>query len=85
MSDSAQVMKLSRNGQVSLPAETRHRWNSDRILVVDLGDHVVMRPLPEDPVGAMYGKYRGVGPSSEEARRAERRTDAAATRRRAKR
>ena len=85
MTDSAQVMKLSRNGQVSLPAETRHRWNAERILVVDLGDHVVMRPLPDDPLGALRGKYRGRGASSEESRHNERRSDAASARRRAKR
>jgi AbrB family looped-hinge helix DNA binding protein len=36
------VMTISRNGQVSIPAETRARWNTRRVVVVDLGDRVVM-------------------------------------------
>jgi bifunctional DNA-binding transcriptional regulator/antitoxin component of YhaV-PrlF toxin-antitoxin module len=79
------VMRISRNGQVSLPAETRHRWNAERILVVDLGDHVVMRPLPEDPAGALYGRYAGTGPTAAQARRKARGEEAAAERRRATR
>jgi bifunctional DNA-binding transcriptional regulator/antitoxin component of YhaV-PrlF toxin-antitoxin module len=70
------VMKLSRNGQVSVPAEARARWETDRLLVVDLGDRVVMRPMPDDAIGALEGKYAGRGPSSERARAAERDADA---------
>ena len=36
------VMKVSANGQVSIPAETRSRWNTDHVVVVDLGDRVVL-------------------------------------------
>jgi bifunctional DNA-binding transcriptional regulator/antitoxin component of YhaV-PrlF toxin-antitoxin module len=74
------VMKVSRNGQVSLPAAARSRWASDRVIVVDLGDRVVLRPLPADPVGALRGKYSGVGKSTDEIRRAERRAEAASGR-----
>jgi AbrB family looped-hinge helix DNA binding protein len=58
------VMKVSSNGQVSIPAEARARWNVDQVVVVDLGDRVVLRPLPLDPVGELQGKYRGRGPGS---------------------
>lgn len=74
-------MKLSRNGQVSIPAEARARWQADRVLVVDLGDRIVMRPLPPDPVGALVGKYRGRGPGTDEARRRGRAEDAGVERR----
>jgi bifunctional DNA-binding transcriptional regulator/antitoxin component of YhaV-PrlF toxin-antitoxin module len=37
-------MKVSSNGQVSIPAEARARWNADRVVVVDLGDRAVLRP-----------------------------------------
>lgn len=66
------VMKVSSNGQVSIPAEARSRWMAERVVVVDLGDRVVMRPMPEDAVGALVGKYRGRGPSAMAARAAER-------------
>lgn len=71
------VMRVSSNGQVSIPAATRARWNADRVLVVDLGDRVVLRPLPPDPVADLEGKYRGRGPSTERARRQDRIDEAA--------
>jgi bifunctional DNA-binding transcriptional regulator/antitoxin component of YhaV-PrlF toxin-antitoxin module len=37
-------MTISSNGQVSIPAATRARWGTRKVLVVDLGDRVVMRP-----------------------------------------
>ena len=74
------VMKVSSNGQVSIPASARARWHADRMLVVDLGDRLVMRPLPADPVGALTGKYKG-GSSTDDARRRARTDDAAAERR----
>ncbi|MGH3561365.1 MAG: AbrB/MazE/SpoVT family DNA-binding domain-containing protein [Mycobacterium sp.] len=73
-------MKVSRNGQVSIPAGARARWQTDRVVVVDLGDRLVMRPLPEDPVGELTGKYPR-RPSTDEARRRARADDVAAMRR----
>ncbi|MHB1447319.1 MAG: AbrB/MazE/SpoVT family DNA-binding domain-containing protein [Acidimicrobiales bacterium] len=78
---SSYVMKVSSNGQVSIPADTRARWKADRVVLVDLGDRVVVRPLPEDPVGSMTGKYRGKGPTTLRAR-ASARVDEVATERR---
>lgn len=66
------LMKVSRNGQVSIPAEARSRWQVQQVLVVDLGDRVVLRPVPEDRVGALVGKY-GRGPTTDAARRRARR------------
>lgn len=68
------VMKVSRNGQVSIPADVRARWNADRVAVVDLGDRVMLRPLPEDPVGDLVGKYRS-GPTVDSTRRRARADD----------
>jgi len=68
-------MKVSRIGQVSLPTKTRHRWETAYVLVVDMGDTVVMRPLPADPVSALRGKYAGRGPSTQEALREAREED----------
>lgn len=66
------VMKVSRNGQVSIPAAARARWRTDRVVVVDLGDRVLLRPASDDPVDELLGKYAGRGPTSEELRRADR-------------
>jgi bifunctional DNA-binding transcriptional regulator/antitoxin component of YhaV-PrlF toxin-antitoxin module len=79
---SSSVMKVSSNGQVSIPAHARARWqHPERMLVVDMGDRIVMRPLPEDPIGALTGKYRRRGPTTADARRHARREEAAAERR----
>jgi bifunctional DNA-binding transcriptional regulator/antitoxin component of YhaV-PrlF toxin-antitoxin module len=78
---STHLMKVSSNGQVSIPAEARARWKADRVVVADLGDRVVVRPLPPEPVAELQGKYRGRGPSSERARRQARIEDASRERR----
>lgn len=75
------VMRVSRNGQVSIPADARARWNAERVVVVDLGDRVVLRPLPDDPIDDLVGKYRR-GPATDAARRRSRADDAAARKRR---
>ncbi|NLE19144.1 MAG: AbrB/MazE/SpoVT family DNA-binding domain-containing protein [Propioniciclava sp.] len=82
MSVSSHVMTISRNGQVSIPADARSRWNVRRVLVVDLGDRVVMRPLADDPVDDLEGKYRERGPATEISRRRSRAADAAREQRR---
>lgn len=74
------VMKVSRNGQVSIPADARARWNAERVVVVDLGDRVVLRPLPDDPVGDLVGKYRR-GATTDAVRRRARADDAGTTNR----
>lgn len=78
------VMKVTSNGQVSIPAETRNRWGADQVVVVDLGDRVVMRPLSDDGIAALEGKYRMRGPSTDRARSRSRREDAAAERRKSR-
>jgi bifunctional DNA-binding transcriptional regulator/antitoxin component of YhaV-PrlF toxin-antitoxin module len=78
--------KVTRNGQISLPAELRHRWSAEAVLVIDRGDYAIVRPIPDDTVTELQGVYAGPGPSSEEARSSERATEAAGEmRRRARR
>ena len=76
------VMKVTANGQVSIPAPTRARWNADRVLVVDLGDHIVLRPVSSEPVEDLRGKYRRIGPSTDRIRRSSRADDTSGDRRR---
>lgn len=75
-SASEHVMTVSRNGQVSIPAATRARWKARQVIVVDLGDRVVMRPIPDKPIAELEGKYRGRGPSTDQTRRQSRRAEA---------
>ena len=74
--DTTHVMMVSRNGQVSIPAAARARWGTDRVIVVDLGDRVVMRPVADDPIAAVVGKYTGGVEPSDAVRRRERRAEA---------
>jgi bifunctional DNA-binding transcriptional regulator/antitoxin component of YhaV-PrlF toxin-antitoxin module len=77
-------MTISSNGQVSIPAATRTRWGTRKVLVVDLGDRVVMRPAADtdDGVVQVQGKYADRGPDSTTARRAARRAEDTSARRR---
>lgn len=68
--------KVTRNGQVSLPAEIRHRWESEAVLVIDRGDYAIVRPIPPDPVATLQGVHAGPGPTTEAARAAERTAEA---------
>jgi AbrB family looped-hinge helix DNA binding protein len=76
------VMKVTRAGQVSLPAEIRHRWRVERVLVIDHGDRVELRPMVEDPIDALRGKYAGLGINTDEMRAEARREEDEAERRR---
>lgn len=67
--------KVTRNGQMSLPAELRHRWAAGAVLVIDRGDYAIVRPVPADPVTALRGVHAGPGPSTRQARAAERAAD----------
>lgn len=50
-------IRISKGGQISLPAEIRRRWATDSLVVEDLGDRVVLRPMPADPLGKEMGAF----------------------------
>lgn len=64
--------KVTRNGQVSIPAAMRHRWAAETVLVIDRGDYAIVRPIPDDPVSALRGAHSGPGPASDQVRATER-------------
>jgi hypothetical protein len=35
----------------------RKRWRTRTVLAEDRGDHVVLRPVPDDPVAAAVGAF----------------------------
>lgn len=48
-------MHISRGGQVSIPASVRHRWRTGTVVLEDRGDHLIIRPVADDPIAAAEG------------------------------
>jgi hypothetical protein len=71
-------LRLSKGGQISVPAAIRHRWGGSTIALEDHGDHVVLRPAPDDPIAAARGDLKDIAGevTSEEMRREARAEDA---------
>lgn len=71
--------KITRAGQVSIPAEVRHRWGTSTVAIEDEGDSIVLRPVPDDPIAALRGSLADLrtGVSGAEAIRAARDEDIA--------
>lgn len=51
----SQRMKISRGGQISIPATIRHRWGTSTVVLDDQGDRIVLEPAPDDPIAAAEG------------------------------
>ena len=51
-------MPVTRGGQISIPAEIRRRWKASKVEVQDCGDHLELRPAPEDPIGGLRGSLK---------------------------
>lgn len=52
-----QRLKITNGGQVSVPAAVRRRWGTNTVMAEDHGDHLVLRPVPDDPVAAAHGVF----------------------------
>jgi bifunctional DNA-binding transcriptional regulator/antitoxin component of YhaV-PrlF toxin-antitoxin module len=53
------TFKITRGGQVSIPAGIRHRWKTAVVTLEDFDDHVVLRPAAADPIAAARGALAG--------------------------
>src|SRR3990172_10561455 len=77
---------ISKGGQVSIPAEVRHRWRTDRLFIDDRGRELVFRPIPDDPIAAARGslarRFGTPGTTSDDARKRTRDEEAEADTRR---
>jgi bifunctional DNA-binding transcriptional regulator/antitoxin component of YhaV-PrlF toxin-antitoxin module len=78
------TVRISKGGQISVPAEIRHRWGRSTLAIEDHGDHVVLRPAPDDPIEAARGALKDLagGITSEQLRREARKEDEELERRR---
>lgn len=72
---------ITRGGQISVPAEVRHRWKTNRVVIEDHGHELTIRPIPPDPIRAAIGSLRPSAPgdpTSDELRAALREEEAEA-------
>ena len=75
--------KITRGGQISIPSGIRHRWGTSTLALEDLGDRVVLRPAPDDPIAAARGALAAeMSMNSGQLRKAARESEALAERRR---
>lgn len=51
-------IRISKGGQISIPAGIRKRWKTDRVVFEDRGDTLVLKPWPADPIDAAVGILR---------------------------
>lgn len=77
-------MRLSKGGQISIPASIRKRWGTSTFALEDQGDRLVIEPAADDPVAAAEGALaREFGPlDPARLRRAARESERAAEPRR---
>lgn len=59
-------LKISSNGQVSIPAEVRRRWGVTEVLVNDQGDRLIV--LPARGPAALRGILKDKLPPTEQMR-----------------
>jgi AbrB family looped-hinge helix DNA binding protein len=47
-----QRVRISKGGQISIPAAIRHRWATSTVALEDQGDRIILEPAPDDPIAA---------------------------------
>lgn len=53
--------RITSSGRISIPAEIRKRWGASNVLILDEGEQIVLRPVPENPIEAIRGLLKGRG------------------------
>jgi AbrB family looped-hinge helix DNA binding protein len=48
-------VRISKGGQISIPAPIRHRWGTSTVALQDEGHRIVLEPAPDDPIAAAEG------------------------------
>ena len=48
-------MRVTKGGQISIPAAIRHRWGTSTVVLDDQGGRIVIEPAPDDPIAAAEG------------------------------
>lgn len=50
-------LKVTKTGQMSVPAAVRRRWATSDVIAEDHGDHLIVRPAPDDAIADAYGAF----------------------------
>ncbi len=53
--DMKRRLKISKGGQISIPASIRNRWGTSTVTLEDQEDRIVLEPAPDDPIAAAEG------------------------------
>jgi AbrB family looped-hinge helix DNA binding protein len=53
-----QRVRISKGGQISIPASIRRRWGTSTIVLDDQGERIVLEPAPDDPIAAAEGALK---------------------------
>lgn len=70
------IVTLTRGGQVSIPAEYRRDWTTNRVMVKETPGGLLLRPVPDDPLAAAIGSLADIGATSDELMREYRKEEA---------
>ena len=74
--------RITAGGQLSIPVAIRRRWGTSRVAIEDFGDHLLVRPVPEDLLASLRGSLKDqITVPTEELRRRARADEEAAERR----
>jgi hypothetical protein len=49
------IARISKGGQIQVPADVRRRWATDRVMIEDEGTALRIEPLPDDPISTASG------------------------------
>ncbi|MFQ5711024.1 MAG: hypothetical protein ACE5GD_04495 [Candidatus Geothermarchaeales archaeon] len=49
------IAVVDERGRVAIPKMIREKYRPNRVLFVDVGSHIVLIVLPEDPVASLNG------------------------------
>jgi len=71
-----EVIRISKGGQISIPARIRRRWGAQRLILDDRGNELIVIPVPADPIAAARGAFKARGHTVEEDRQHMREEDA---------
>jgi AbrB family looped-hinge helix DNA binding protein len=52
------ILELDRKGRLTLPKKIRESLDmGDKVLVINVGDHLKVIPLPSDPFSVLHGAF----------------------------